>query len=387
MPFIDLFFLLMLIIVIAGLLISTSNALWVHRLEDFDLDNSDKAPLVSILVPARNEERNINACLLSLLSQDYPNFEVIVLNDHSTDETANILSSMTRDHSNLTVLQGKTLPAGWPGKHWACHQLAQAARGDLLLFTDADTRHDPQTLRRAVAGMQHEGADLLSALPRQEVVSWAEKLIIPFMNWAIHSYLPLRLAQKLQLPSFSLTIGQFMLFKRQAFEAVGGFEGATHNVNDDVALGRAIISAGYEWRLMNGAKYISCRMYRSLNEILNGFSKNVFGFFDYCIIPFVAIFLFITLAFLEPLWAVSNHALKGMVSDRAANYAWLAIIGALLLFSIAYRRLRVPLYLVIFYPVTIFLFTLIALRSMVFSLTGRASWKDRELGKSTLRWF
>ena len=387
MPFIDLFFLFMLLLVAAGVLISLSNAFWVKSLEDFDSNESSGFPLVSILVPARNEERNIRDCLLSLLSQEYPDFEVIVLDDQSSDETPRIIASLSRDHHNLRVLQGQALPAGWPGKHWACHQLAQAARGELLLFTDADTRHAPQTLQHAVAGMQHEGADLLSALPRQEVVTWAEKLIVPFMNWAIHSYLPLRLAQKLQLPAFSLTIGQFMLFRKEAFDAVGGFAAATHNVNDDVALGRAIISCGYQWRLMNGARYISCRMYRSLEEILNGFSKNVFGFFNYCILPFAAIFLFATLAFIEPFWAVTNHALGGNVSTRAANYAWLAIIGALLLFGIAYKRLRIPLVLVPFYPLTIFFFTLVALRSMVFSLTGRASWKDRELGKSGLRWF
>ncbi len=387
MPFIDFFFLIMLILVFAGVLISLSNAFWLKRLDDFNSTESSSMPLVSILVPARNEERNIAACLKSLLAQDYPNFEVIVLDDHSTDETALILADLLRDHSKIQVLQGKTLPAGWPGKHWACHQLSQAARGELLLFTDADTRHAPQTLRRAVIGMQKEGADLLSALPRQEVVSWSEKLIVPFMNWAIHSYLPLRLAQRMQLPFFSLTIGQFMLFRKEAFAAVGGFTSATHNVNDDVALGRAIISNGYEWRLMNGARYISCRMYHNLSEILNGFSKNVFGFFNYCILPFVAIFLFATLAFLEPLWAVSNHALGGIVSERAADYAWLAVIGALLLFGIAYIRLRIPIYLVPLYPLTIFLFTLVALRSMIFSLTGRASWKDRELGKSSVRWF
>lgn len=127
-------------------------------------------PAVSILVPARDEERNIVACVESLLRQDYPEFEVIVLDDDSRDATGPLLQEIqTRSRARLRILPGEPLPVGWLGKHWACHQLAQAAQSEMLLFTDADTEHHPCALRGAVEALAAEGAGALSVLPRQEV--------------------------------------------------------------------------------------------------------------------------------------------------------------------------------------------------------------------------
>lgn len=385
MVFPETLFFAFIIFVSIGVFISFSNMLWVKRFEDYDPAKNEH-PLVSVLVPARDEERNIEGCISSLLKQDYPNFEVVVLDDHSTDDTGLILRRMARHDSRLRILDGKPLPPEWPGKHWACQQLAEAARGDLLLFTDADTRHSQKALSYAVAAMQQEGIDLLTALPRQEMVTWSEKLIVPFMNWAIHSYLPLRLAQQLQLPAFSLTIGQYMLFRKEAFMAVGGFHAAIDNVNDDVALGRAIISNGYEWRVLNGSDSVTCRMYRSFSEVLEGFGKNVFGFFNYRILPFTLIWLAVVLCFLEPVLALIAKQLGVSLSARLLNFSIIVVAEAILLFIISYRSLRVPLYLVLVYPLTIFLFVLVAMRSMVLALTGHASWKGRELKKSTVKW-
>jgi chlorobactene glucosyltransferase len=385
MVFPEQLFFVIVIFVTAGVLIALSNMLWVRRFEDYDLTD-EKPPFVSILVPARDEEHNIEGCVRSLLAQDYLNFEVVVLDDFSTDATGMILRRIARGDSRLRILEGKSLPPDWPGKHWACQQLADAAHGELLLFTDADTRHNPTALSHSVAAMQQEGIDLLTALPRQEVVTWSEKLIVPFMAWAIHSYLPLRLAQKLQLPAFSLTIGQYMLFRREAFEAVGGFQVAIGNVNDDVALGRAIITAGYEWRLLNASGCVTCRMYRGFSEVLEGFSKNVFGFFDYRILPYMLTWLAVVLCFLEPLLAIIARQMGTDISTRLFNFSVIAVIEALLLFVIGYRTLRIPLYLILVYPLTIFFFVLVAIRSMVITLTGHASWKGRELKKSDVKW-
>lgn len=385
MVFPEQLFLAMVIFVTFGVLIALSNMLWVRRFEEYDLAD-ENPPFVSILVPARDEADNIEACVRSLLAQDYPCFEVLVLNDHSTDATGTILRRLAGTDPRLRVLEGKALPPDWPGKHWACQQLADAAQGALLLFTDADTRHAPAALAHGVAAMQQEGIHLLTALPRQEVITWSEKLIVPFMNWAIHSYLPLRLAQKLQLPAFSLTIGQYMLFRRQAFDAIGGFRAAINNVNDDVELGRAIISAGYEWRLLNGSGCITCRMYRDFSAVLEGFSKNVFGFFNYRILPYMFTWLAVVLCFLEPLLALIARQAGSDISTQLYNFALIAVIETLALFIISYRALRIPLYLVLVYPLTIFFFVLVAIRSMVLTLTGHASWKGRELKKTGVRW-
>jgi chlorobactene glucosyltransferase len=370
----------------AGLIISVSNALTVKHLASYPAAKTQ--PFVSILVPARNEEKNIEKCVSSLLQQDYPNFEVIVLNDNSTDQTPFILKKFRRDHSNLRVINGLPLPAGGPGKHWACHQLGQAAKGEFLLFTDADTFHAPSALRHAVNAMQFEQADLISALPNQEVGSFGEKLVVPFMNFAILSFLPLRFGQKHHISALSVTIGQFMMFRREAYQAVGGYASAIENVNDDVLLGRNIIDKGYKWKLLNGSREVSCRMYHNFAEVFEGFSKNIFGFFDYRILPFTIAWLGVAYIFLEPFRVILKY-LVGVQSIPAADYhlAVLILIESLILFYSAYHRMGIPHYLAFLYPLTIFFFTTVALFSMLLSLTGKATWKGRELKKVEVKWF
>jgi chlorobactene glucosyltransferase len=367
-----------------GLIISINNARQVKRLSDFEADGN--APLVSILVPARDEEKNIEGCVTSLLAQDYANFEVIVLNDHSTDRTGAILCRLAQTDSRLRIINGKELPEDWPGKHWACQQLSQTARGEFILFTDADTYHQPGTLRHAVAAMLTEHVDLLTALPHEEVVSWGEKLIVPFMNFGMLSFLPLFLALKKQTPAFSVTIGQFMLFRRAAYEDIGGYEEARSNVNDDVLLGRLLMEKGYRWCLVDGTDFISCRMYHNLSETIEGFSKNVFGFFDYRILPFVFTWMAVAAIFLEPLYIVCQAFLAGQTAVLAARLALVAVLETMLLVFMAYRRMGIPLYMTFFYWLTIFLFVLVAMRSMVLSLTGHASWKGRTLKTIEVRW-
>ena len=179
----------------------------------------DRPPRVSVLVPARNEEANIGDCVRSLLSQDYPDFEVIVLDDGSRDRTGEILAELAARDPRLRVIAGRELPAGWLGKHWACQQLGEAADGELLLFTDADTRHGPRSLWNGAAASLAQGADLLTAFPRQEVVTWSEKLVVPFFPWSLLSFLPLALAYRVRSPAFCAAIGQYMLVPPRGLRA------------------------------------------------------------------------------------------------------------------------------------------------------------------------
>jgi len=153
----------------ALVVIALSNWHTLRRLGSYP--DPTRWPRVSVLIPARNEEANIGPCVRSLLAQEYPDLEVFVLNDHSTDRTGAILAEIQAADARLRVLSGQELPQGWLGKHWACHQLGQAATGDLLLFTDADTRHGPHSVRAGVAAQQAEDADLVTAIPREEVVT------------------------------------------------------------------------------------------------------------------------------------------------------------------------------------------------------------------------
>jgi len=215
------------------LLIALSNLLVLRRLHRYG--RPAQFPRLSVLVPARNEEANIGPCVRSLLAQDYPDFELLVLDDESGDQTAQVLASLATSDNRLRVLSGQPLPAGWLGKQWACHQLAQAASGELLLFTDADTRYHPQALSNAVAALLAERTDMLSAVLREEVVSWGERLVVPILVWSIFSFLPLGLAYRLRLPAFTAANGQFLLFRRRAYEQIGGHAAVRQHTTEDLA--------------------------------------------------------------------------------------------------------------------------------------------------------
>ena len=213
---------LIIVFLLYGLAASLINFFTVRRFDQYP--PAKEYPFVSVLIPARNEEHTIGTCLSSLLDQDYPDYEVIVLNDNSTDDTSGILEQLAGRYSRLRVIQGAPLPEGWLGKHWACHQLYLAAKGDLFLFTDADTCHTPDMLRTSVSALIAENADLISAFPQEDMGTWGERLLVPIMCWGIFTFIPIRLVQKMHWALLAISIGQFMLFRRAGYELVGGFE-------------------------------------------------------------------------------------------------------------------------------------------------------------------
>ena len=256
-----------------------------------------EAPLVSILVPARNEALNIEACVGSLLEQDYPNYELIVLDDHSDDGTSEIVRRLgLREEGDRRVISGTPLPAGWTGKGWACHQLSQQARGEFLFFTDADTAHAPGTVSATVALAREYRADLLSAWPRLLTGTLGEKLIIPMIlvlgmsiypHWLVlylqcHPHLAARLP-KFVRHGLGAANGQFMFFTRSGYERIGGHAALHDHLVEDVALGRAIAAhMGKGLRLLNceSLDFSTCRMYRSFGETWEGFTKNMRAAFE-----------------------------------------------------------------------------------------------------------
>jgi len=165
------------------LLILLTNLYLTHRARRHPLP--PVPPKVSILVPARNEDITIEVCVRSLLAQDYPDYEVLVLDDQSTDGTPGILRKLAVENERLKVLTGSPAPIGIAGKNWACTQLAEQAKGDLLLFTDADTVHQPGMMGGIVSALLGEKADMLTGFPRQVVKSWGERLLVPFFTWSL----------------------------------------------------------------------------------------------------------------------------------------------------------------------------------------------------------
>ncbi|MBV8815991.1 MAG: glycosyltransferase [Verrucomicrobia bacterium] len=256
-------------------------------------------PLVSVLVPARNEAARIRPCLEALQLQDYPNLEVLVLDDNSTDNTADIVGSTgftVARESRYRLVRGSVLPEGWVGKSWACQQLADASAGEYLMFVDADTVHSAGTVSSAINAAKRYRADLLTVLPYQTTKTFGEKLVIPLLFVVGGSYLPhwlVVLAQQAPwlarflgpdfLAGCGTAIGQFLLFKRDSYYQLGGHASVATHLVEDVTLGRRVAKRIPEgWRLItcDGTGLVQCRMYSSLGDIWEGFTKNLWPVFD-----------------------------------------------------------------------------------------------------------
>ena len=201
----------------------------------------DTSPLVSVVVPARNEARNIERCVRSILSTRYGSIELIVVDDHSTDATADIARGAAGDDHRFRLLASSTLPNGWFGKQWACASGASAAAGALLLFTDADTAHAPDLLPRAVNRLLRENDDLLSVVGRQEMHSFWERLLQPQVFWIlVMRYGGTESVNHARRAEDVIANGQFLLLRRQAYEAVGGHESVRDKVAEDLALAQRL---------------------------------------------------------------------------------------------------------------------------------------------------
>ncbi|MEJ2292564.1 MAG: glycosyltransferase family 2 protein [Deinococcales bacterium] len=228
---------------------------------------------VSLLVPARDEGANLPRTLPGLLQQGAG--EVVVLDDGSSDDTPRVLAAFARRHPELRVLSGRPLPAGWLGKSWACQQLAEAARGEVLVFTDADVSWRPGALDAVLAVLSRSGADLVTAWPRQRAVTLGERLSVPQLDTLLLGALPWPLVGASRHPALSAANGQLMAWRRAAYDAVGGHRTVRGEVLEDVALARAAKAGGLRLALRLGAPLLETRMYRSWREAVEGFGKNV----------------------------------------------------------------------------------------------------------------
>lgn len=367
------------------LAIALTNLRALRRLGDYPAPT--QYPLVSVLVPARNEASAIGPCLRSLLAQEYPAFEVVVVDDESGDGTGEVLGTLAARDARLRVLQGRPIPKGWIGKHWACHQLAEAACGDLLLFTDADTVHGPQALRYAVGALEAERADCLTAFPKQELGSWAERLCIPVAYWSVFSLLPVGLAHRLRLPGLSVGNGQFLLFRREAYQAVGGHAAVRGNPVDDIALAQRIKAHGLPWRLVDATDHVRCRMYRGWREVLEGFSKNLFAVFQFRFLEYAFAWCWLLLVAWQPWGALAWGALEPQTSPFVTSLALVALAEGFALWGITLWRLRFPLVLLPLYPPSMLAFWFLAMRSVWITVRGQAMWKERRLPPQPVRWF
>ncbi len=342
----------------------------------------DPPPLISVLIPARNEEANIGTCLESLRRQEYPNLEILVLDDASTDGTADIVAGTATEDCRVRLLRGQPLPSGWAGKPFACHQLAQEARGSWLLFTDADTVHAPSVLRHVLCAALGSGAAFISGFPHQRTTSMWQKMAIPILFYfMLLCWMPLWWLQRSRRTLPSVAIGQFMFFSAQEYRSIGGHEAVKSRILEDVWLGREMARHHYRQLTLDLSPLVSCQMYREFGTMWDGITRWLYVVASLSIFALIGLMGVVLLLFLAPfLWLA--HGL--LLAQPAFGWQVLVMLQVAILYLarfLAGRRFSQPKSSVILHPIGMSFLLLIGFYASYRHLRGAGiRWKGRVYG-------
>lgn len=309
---------------------------WLHNQAGLDITTPPvqapaSGPPVSIIVPARNEQANIRCCVHALLDQDYPDFEVIVVDDRSTDATPAILAELSAREARMLVVNGLELPQGWAGKPHALYQAARVAKGDWLLFVDADTFLSPNALSASIASAIRCGADLYTVMTEQILGSFWEKTVMPLVLTALSvGFSP----RKVNDPATrdAIANGQYILIKRSVYDAIGGHQKLHNLIVEDKAISEQVKWNGYRLIVADGRGVARTHMYYSLPEMWEGWTKNIYlGLSDrpgLLLLGVFGAFLALMAALFMPVWP-------------ALGLAWLAGAGGWMALAVTLEALGV----------------------------------------------
>lgn len=267
----------------------------------------DFNPLVSILIPARNEEQNIGRLLQAIQKQNWQNFEVLVFNDQSTDRTEQIAEDAAKNDQRFHLINSNGLPDGWLGKNFGCYSLAQKAKGDYFLFLDADVHVSDSIIAGTIAKMKKHNLGLLSIFPKQNMHTWGEYLTVPNMNFILLSLLPLIFVRILPFSSMAAANGQFMLFDAKEYQNTQPHFTFRTNKVEDISIAGFFKKTRIPIACLSGNRSVSCRMYNSFNDAVNGFSRNVIMFFGNSGILALLFWLITTFGFIPVLIALPKE--------------------------------------------------------------------------------
>ncbi|HEV8585919.1 MAG TPA: glycosyltransferase family 2 protein [Methylomirabilota bacterium] len=312
------------------------------------------APLVSVLIPARNEERTIARCLRAWARQEYADYEVLVFDDDSTDRTAERAVAAAAGLRRGRVLRGRGLPEGWRGKPYACHRLAREARGDILVFVDADLLPTPAALGSTVSALRALAADALSAVPRHVGRHPAVSALVALQNWASLAFVPAWRQRRAPGRVVVAMNGQFVAIRRDVYEGAGGFAAVRSALGEDVAFGRRLARLGYRVRLLDGSAVLTCEPYATLGEAWTANARNLLPVF-FGSVPILVLALgLLGAVYLGP----AGLLLVGALSGRAADprWGWLPLAELALALGarwIADRRVGYPSWLALTHPLAV----------------------------------
>jgi chlorobactene glucosyltransferase len=338
-------------------------------------------PLVSIIIPARNESATISTAVRSILGSSYESFELLVVDDRSTDDTAALVEAMSSD-PRLQLVRGESLPDGWYGKPWACVEGYRQARGELLLFTDADTRHQPDLLGHAVGALRGNKADLVTVSPVQRCVTFWERIIMPQIWYLLSLRYSPSSVNRARRQRDVIANGQFILTTRQAYEAAGTHAAVRREVAEDLALAQTYLSRGLKLHFAFAERLMETRMYHGLAHLIEGWSKNIYlgGRRSFPEEPLrralVPVMLVVALLF----WLIPPAALAWTAFGPHLVWLWLAALSSTALsagfWMLICYGMKIPVVYGLAYPLGAFMTLYIALRS-TWRGGRRVEWRGR----------
>ena len=372
MILITIFQLFLIVLVVLYLSVNMIYLVKVVPVEDESVDY----PYLSVCIPARNEERDIKACVESLLHQDYPEFEVIVVDDNSTDETAEIVYSMKAQYPNLVFVPGKQLEPDWFGKPYALYQAYKKSRGKYLLFTDADLIYQPQALKSAMHTLISRDLDLLTLMPAAIFGSFWERAVQPVIFGFIAALTRFR---KINSPNHdsAMGFGAFLLFKKKSYQRIGGHLSVRQEILDDVMLAKNAKRNGLSMLVADGKRLFSIRMYHSLEEIWVGWRKNMFLAMKGSVIRTFYYVIVILCFVLTPYIVVIGNLWVGTGGIWVGS-ALFGLILTLVTGLALCRQLNLEKRNVFLFPLGAIIMSAIMLNSMTqIVFHGRAEWRGR----------
>jgi glycosyltransferase involved in cell wall biosynthesis len=333
---------------------------------------------VSVLIPARNEERVIAASLASLLASRGVEIEIVVLDDASTDRTAEIVRAFAEKDARVRLRMSAPLPRGWNGKQHACYSLAAAARSEILCFLDADVRLAPEALAGMTAFLRRSGSDLVSGFPRQETDSPLECLLLPLIHFVLLSYLPLAGMRALSAPGFAVGCGQFLMVRRDAYRKSGGHAEIRTTMHDGLLLPQLFRRHGLHTDIADLTHLATCRMYHNASEVWRGLAKNATeGMASPArILPFT--FLLFCGQVLPALLAISVVIAPASYSHGARSLILAALAASFVPRLLSVWKYRQSLYSALLHPLGVSVLLLLQWYALLRKIAGQqVTWKER----------